>query len=119
MITHSVRIAGNLTSNLSVHDFQLDSLKCRLLFDIPETLDRTSLEELVKLIDKCNVCLGNPDTGYIEMVESKKGHLMSKDKKDITSAIDKFSPVCYGDKQYAKTVRVSSCASCVSYRNSL
>ena len=82
----------------------------------------------MKLIDKCNVCLGNPDTGYIEMVDSKKGHLMSKDKKDITSAIDKFSLVYYGDKQYTKTVRVSSCellmegkkcASCGSYRNSL
>ena len=117
VITHSVRIAGNLTWNLSVHGFQLDSLKCRLLSDIPE-----------KLIDKCNVCLGNPDTGYIEMVESKKGHLMSKDKKDITSAIDKFSLVCYRNKQYAKTVRVSSydlivegkkCTSCVSYRISL
>ena len=93
-----------LCGNLTFHSFQLDSLKCRLLSDIPETLDRTSLEELVKLIDKCNVCLGNPDRGYIEMVESKKGHLMSKDKKDITSAIDKFSPLCYGDQQYTKTV---------------
>ena len=76
VITHSVGIAGILTWNLSVHGFQLDSLKCRLLSDIPETLDRTSLEEFVKLIDKCNVCLGNPNTGYIEMVGSKKGHLM-------------------------------------------
>ena len=128
VITNSVRIMRNLTWNLSVHGFQLDSLKCRLLSDIPQTLDRMSLEELLKLIDKCNVCLGNPDTGYIEMVESKKDHLMSKNKKDITSAIDKFSPVCYGDKHYAKTIQLSSCellvegkkcASCVSYRNSL
>ena len=92
VITHSVRIAGNPTWNLSGHGFHLDSLKCRLLSDIPETLDRTSLEELVKLIYKCKVCLGNPDTGYIETVESNKGHLMSKDMKDITSAIDKFLP---------------------------
>ena len=99
-----------------------------LLSDVPEILNHISLEKLLKLIDSCNVCPGNPDRCYIEMIEAKKGRLMSKNGQDISAAIDSFSPVHHSDKQYSKTVRVSSCellvkgnkcASCISYRDSL
>ena len=128
MVTHSLRVAENLSWNLSVHGFQINSYKCGLLSDVPEILNHISLEKLLKLIDSCNVCPGNPDRCYIEMIEAKKGRLMSKNGQDISAAIDSFSPVHHSDKQYSKTVRVSSCellvkgnkcASCVSYSDSL
>lgn len=128
VITHSVRIKENLSWNLSVHGFQVDSLKCRLLSGIPEKLCPNSLEELLKLLDKCNICPGNPDSGYIEMVEAKRGQLMSKNRQNVTATVDSFSPVFLNGEKYAKTVRVSTCellvegskcASCVSYRDSL
>ncbi len=38
VITHSVRIKEDLTWSLSVHGFLVDSLKCGLLSDIPESM---------------------------------------------------------------------------------
>ena len=93
---------------MSVHGFQLNSYKCGVLSDVPEILNHISLEKLLKLIDSCNVCPGNPGICYIEIVEAKKGHLMYKNGQDISAAIDFFSPVYHGDKQYSKTV----CMSC-------
>ena len=73
VVTHSVRIQENLSWNLFVHGSQVDSLKCTLLTGIPEILSPSSLEEFLKLLDKYNICPGNPDSGCIEMVEAKKG----------------------------------------------
>lgn len=128
VVTHSVRIQENLSWNLFVHGSQVDSLKCTLLTGIPEILSPSSLEEFLKLLDKYNICPGNPDSGYIEMVEAKKGQLMSKNRQNLIATVDSFSPVFLNGEKYAKTVRVSTCellvegrkcTSCVSYRNSL
>jgi len=81
VITHSVRIQEDLTWNLSVHGCQVDPLQCGLLASIPENVCLASLKELLKLLDECAVCPGNPDAVYVEMVESKKGKLMSRDRK--------------------------------------
>ncbi len=65
VITHSVRIKEDLTWSLSVHGFPVDSLKCGLLSDIPESMCQSSLVKLLNLLDKCNVCPGNPDSNII------------------------------------------------------
>lgn len=59
----------SLSWNLS-DGFQLDLLNCGLLSDIPGTLNRTSLEKLLKIVYKCSIYPGNPDQCYIEMVAS-------------------------------------------------
>ncbi len=110
VIIHSVRIKEDLTWSLSVHGFLVDSLKCGLLSDIPESMCQSSLVKLLNLLDKCNVCPGNPDSGFVEMAEAKKGQLMSKDRRNVIARVDSFSPVFCGGKLHAKTVRVSTCA---------
>ncbi len=128
VITHSVRIKEDLTWSLSIHGFLVDSSRCRVLSGIPEHMCPSSLEKLLKLLDKCNVCPGNPDDRFVEMVEAKKGQLMSKDGKTVTATVDSFSSVFCIGKIHAKTVRVSTCelladgnrcTSCMSYRDSL
>ena len=128
MITHCVRITEHLTWNLSIHGTQVDSLKCELLAEIPETLNQTSLGKLLELIDSCNVCPGNPDTGYVEMAVARKGQLISKKHDIVTAIVDSFAPVSCRGKLYTNTIRVSSCellvkgnkcTSCVLYRDSL
>ena len=60
-------------------------MKCGLLSDISKKLCSKSLEQLLNILDKCHKCPGNPDNGYIEMVETKKGQLMSKGRQAVTA----------------------------------
>ena len=68
-----------------------------------------SLQSLVSLLDKCSVCPGHPDAHFILMAESKKGKLMSKDRRNVVARVDDFTPVTLNGEQYAKTIRVSTC----------
>ena len=126
-ITHCVRIESDLTWSLSVHGSGVDAGKCDLLSGIPRNASKGSLVELLKLLDKYTVCPGNPDEGFIKMVEAKKGRLMSKNGT-VSGMLDSFSPVFIDGQLYVNTVRASTCemlvdgrkcASCISYRNSL
>lgn len=71
VITHSVRIKEDLTWG---HGFLVDSSRCRLLSEIPECMCPSSLEKLLKLLDKCNVCPGNPDIALLKWLRQKRGN---------------------------------------------
>ena len=125
VVTHSIGIKNDLSWQLFVHGFLVNPVKCGLLSDIPKKMCSKSLEQL---LDKCHICPGNPDNSYIEMVETKKGQLMSKGRQAVTAKIYSFSPVFLKGERYIKTVRVSSCqllvegnrcSTCISYRDSL
>ena len=83
---------------------------------------------LLNLLDSFKVCPGHPDKMFVDMVEAKKGRLMSKSGQSINAKVDSFSPVFFSGEEHAKTVRVSACemlingtkcSSCVAYRDSL
>lgn len=121
VITFCIIIRNDLSWSLSVHGHQinLEQQVYGFLSNIPAVFNEESLQELLLLLDRCSVCPGNPDDQYILMVESKKGKLMSRDRKTVIASVDDF---------FEKTVRVSTCEvlvtankckSCVAYRNTL
>ena len=48
------------------------------------------------------------------MAESKKGVLLSHDRKHVTSRVDDFASIEMGNELFLKTVRVSTCEILVS-----
>ena len=127
LVTHCIVIKDDLSWSVSVHGAQVDASNCGLLSKRPPKMHMQYLQSLVSLLDTCATCPGHPDSQFVDMVEAKKGQLMSKDSKCV-SKLDDFAPVTCDGEQYAITVRVSTCEiivsagkckSCVAYRNSL
>lgn len=94
--------------------------RCSSLQEIPNHLSMYWFKVLVSRLDAMNVCCGNPDANYTEMLESKKGKIVS-----ATGAT-----IAYLDTNCQKTVRhhscillteekYSKCSGCSSYRDNL
>ena len=75
---------------------------------IPHTIDYNSLLHLLHLLDKLNVCPGNPDTKFVSMAEACKGKFFATNS-DAKAYLDKF-PVRLNGRLYQATVRTSSCS---------
>ena len=127
-VTHCLTITSDLRWTLSVHGKKIDAHVCPLLTKIPATLNKkSSLQQLLSLLENSTVCPGHPEEQFIEMAKEKKGKLLSKDGK-MVARVDDFSPVILNSKVYQQTVRVCTCEvlvssgkcqQCVSYRNTL
>ena len=105
----------------------VDGTSCPLLSNIPETMDASSLNMLLELIDKLNICPGHPDLHFVKMVSAKKGKILSHDGK-VSAYVDDNTVVKLNGETYTKTVRTSKCellcktakcSSCKSYRVNL
>lgn len=83
------------------------------------------------LLDSCSICPGHPDKHFIDLLESKRGKLLSKNGSE-TATIDPHDVHCVyislNGETHSKTVRHSKCellvgsgkcSSCVAYRNTL
>lgn len=128
VITHCIMIESDLSWTVSVHCNQIDKDKCSVFSGSPKKLSSSSLQALVSLLDKCNVCPGNPDKHFIEMALSKKGKFFAKDGSTVVARVDDYSKVCLNGEMYDQTIRGTSCevlargnkcASCVAYRGTL
>ena len=65
------------------------------LKNVSERLDRTTLHQLLTLVDKIKVCVGHPDSNFVSMLQSKKGVIKTAD--GIKSAyLDEFIPTPCG-----------------------
>lgn len=73
-----------------------------MLSKMPSTICTDSLQSLV-LLDQCSVCPGHPDAQFVQMVEAKKGKLMSKNGKSIAARVDDFSTVYLNGDAHSKT----------------
>jgi hypothetical protein len=127
VVTHCIMIKSDLSWTLSVHGHPLDKHKCSALSTIPSKLSGCSLEALVSLLDKCQVCPGHPDKHLVEMGLSKKGQFLLKSGK-VSGSVDTYAKVYLNGNEYDTTVRSTNCemivqgtkcAACVAYHDSL
>ena len=128
MVTHCLIVKSDLCWTLTVHGLQISTDKCSVLSLSPTRVCTSSLQALISLLDSCVVCLGHPDEHFIQMAESKKGVLMSHDRKHVIARVYDFASLEMGNELFLKTVRVSTCemlvisgkcGACVQYRDSL
>ena len=127
-VTHCLTINRDLSWTLSVHGMKLDARMCPLLSKVSTKLSKkSSLQQLLYLLENSIVCPGHPDEQFMEMAKAKKGNLLSRDGK-IVASVDDYSPVTLNGDTYQATVRFrdcevlvsnGKCPKCVSYRSTL
>ena len=72
-VTHCLTINSDLSWTLSVHGMKIDAHVCPLLSRISTTLNsKSSLQQLLSLLDNSMVCPGHPDEQFMEMARAKK-----------------------------------------------
>lgn len=127
VITHCLTVSEDLTWELYVHNRQVQPHICPALQSVPQILTSDSLNKLLQLLDRLNVCCGQPDSHFISMVKAKKGKIISCDGK-VAATIDQYAPVAVNGEHHQATVQTGSCemvttfqkcTSCKSYRGTL
>ena len=76
VVTHTIIINSNLTWKLFVHNREVQ--KCSALSCIPFKLDAASMNKILQLVNKLNICSGHPETKFVTFVDHKKGKLHNK-----------------------------------------
>ena len=99
-----------------------------LFSDMPHCLSNiTQFQALVTHIDDMHICVGHPDPHFVEMVEARKGRLLSS-SGSVAAVNDRSSSVVFKDERYSATVRsadcqiltsATKCSQCASYRTNL
>jgi hypothetical protein len=126
--THfSLKILPDLTWTLFVNNSNVNYGNCSALESVPSVLNTDSLSQFLSKLDKLNVCIGQPDTHFVDMlVAGKKGKIVSSNGK-IACYVDKI-PVVVDGQMYPQTVRTTNCevictnhkcSSCKKYRATL
>lgn len=109
------------------HGKEASPPSCSILKNISERLDRTTLHRLLTLVDKSKVCVGNPDSNFISMLQSKKGVIKTADGTQ-SAYLDESMSVHVDGEVHSNTVRSANCefithglkcSSCVGYRSTL
>ncbi len=109
VVTHCLTISDDLSWSLFVHNQELTSVKCPLLFGIPDRLTSESATSFLKVLDKLKVCAGQPDLKFVDFVQSKKGGVLTDNKGQTVSHVDDYASVTFNGVSYHRTIRSSKC----------
>lgn len=91
----------------------LQSSSCKLLENIPDCMTPECLPSVVKLLDGCSICVGNPDEQYCELAKSRKGVLKDSSGKAVKATLDTTSFIS-SHRYYKETVRTTRCEILIS-----
>ena len=103
IVTHCLSVSSNLQWSVSVHDHEVKQSNCPALASVSKELTPQSLECLLTLVDSLNICIGQPDDHFVEMVSSKNNILKSQDGSVMAIVDD------YRGEVLTKTVRTTRC----------
>ena len=82
---------------------------------------------LITLVDKLHVCLGHPESKFVDYVEGRKGKLNNK-SGGASAFIDQYAPIHLNGETFRITVCTSECEmlvhgdkckGCSAYRRTL
>lgn len=128
VISNCLVVEPNLQWKLSVYGQLVLPDKCTPLSRLPTKLELiTDLKKLLSTIDQLCLCAGNPDQHFVEMVEAKKGKLLSP-SGTVAAFVDRNAPILLNGKIVHATVRssecqiltsASKCPQCVRYRDTV
>ena len=73
--------------------------------EVPTLVDSTaSVQKLLNHINKLNMCVGHPETHFVEMVEARKGRLLSA-AGSVAAVTDRSAAISFQGHRYSATVR--------------
>lgn len=107
-VTHSLTVNEDLTWEVFVLGHRINAAKT-CLRHIPSHLGVDSLSRLIQLAEGSNVCPGNPDERFVELISSKKGNKITSRDECTKAYIDDGYDVKFKGKIYTSTVRTTSC----------
>ena len=107
-VTHSLTVNEDLTWEVFVLGHKINAAETFLRL-IPCHLGIDSLSQLLQLVEGSNVCPGNPDERFVELVSSKKGSKITSGDECTKAFIDDGYDVNFKGKVYTATVRTTSC----------
>ena len=118
-------VAKNRTWSVYVHGRLV--CDCPALDDIPKVLTKKDANELISKLNSLNVCVGQPDTKFVDVCIAKNGQILSRNKQ-VVAYLDSTACMSIDGQVYAKTVRHSGCEmlipgsccdKCAGYRDNL
>ena len=69
---YSLQIKGDFTWDLHVRNEHLGA-STPLALLLPSVSSASEVEELIRLVESCTICIDNPDDKYAPLVSSRKG----------------------------------------------
>ena len=112
IVTHSVIINNDRSWLAFVRDV---SLKPYLTWQLPLTVTSDTILELVQQVTHFSLCPGNPDHHFVDMLEKKKGKIVSKVGQTVAT-LD-HQGVVINNKFLEVTVRTSACTKVTIHEN--
>ena len=80
LLSHCITVNSNLTWSLCVRGKTVNLETCTALRSIPSLLSNSSLaSSLIERLEASNICIGNPDHQFAEVVDSHHGQILSPD----------------------------------------
>ena len=108
VVTHCLSVSSDLQWSVSVHNHEVKQSNCPALVPVPKKLTPQSLENLLNLVDRLNVCIGHPDEHFVRMVSSKNKVLKSQDGS-VMAFVDGYAPVVVNGEVLTETIRTTRC----------
>ena len=107
-MSHCLTVSGNGSWKLYIHGKNVDADVCaRLLSDAPIN-QPTCLAAMVQKVDSLNICIGNPESNFVEICESHKGDKICSPDGSVAAFKDQCVLMHEGE-QINHTVRSSKC----------
>ena len=82
-INHCVMVNTDLTWSVFIEQCHVDVLKCTALKCFSQTIDSSTLAQLVKKVNDLRMCEGQADNHFVRMLTAKMGKVLSNDGKFV------------------------------------
>ena len=127
MVDLCLVVSTNGSWGVFAQNSRLGSSTSHLLESIPDNVTPEYLPSLIKLLDGCSICIGNPEEEFCDLAKSRKGMLKDSSGKVVKASLDvvPFVSTCHYYKESVRTTKceilVSSgrCIQCKAYRPTL
>ena len=108
VIIQCLTVDDTLHWSLFLHNHEIKHVKCTGLALVPERLKPYTFVLLLSLVDRLEVCAGQPDEHFIAMAVARKGSFTSLDGHTV-AVFDRYAPVFFNGESFSRTVRTASC----------
>ena len=125
-VSHTVKVFNDYTWSLHVYSNKVETSTCATLKHFPSHLTSEKLLDVLTTLDRLPVCAGQPDPHFIELLQARKGKIVSNSGQTV--AYLDSSPVELNGTTHSQTIRSSNCQlitnlakceACKRYRDNL
>ena len=113
-ITHSLIVSSDMKWKLLVLEHDVSG--CAVLSSFPERLTCETISTLLSKIDGLNICCGQPDENFVNMIKAKKGKITSHDSRVACFLDELAQPPTLRTSKCEVLCGTDKCSACTKYR---